>query len=49
MVSFHVMGHHWAITQAAEAGCVRLIKPHPEKLREYSERTVGTGRASRKW
>jgi aspartate ammonia-lyase len=73
MVSFHVMGHHWAITHAAEAGqlelnvmmpyvayalleslhivrnavvmfdekCVRLIKAHPEKLREYSERTVG--------
>lgn len=73
MVSFHVLGHHWAITHAAEAGqlqlnvmmpyvayalleslhvvrnavmtfdqkCVRLIKAHPEKLREYSERTVG--------
>ena len=21
--------------------CVRLIKPHPEKMREYAERTVG--------
>ncbi|HEX2268848.1 MAG TPA: aspartate ammonia-lyase [Pyrinomonadaceae bacterium] len=73
MVSFHVMGHHWAITQCAEAGqlelnvmmpyvayaqleslhvvrnavamfdekCVRLVKAHPEKLREYAERTVG--------
>lgn len=73
MVSFHVMGHHWAITHAAEAGqlelnvmmpyvayalleslqimrnaiatfdekCVRLIKAHPEKLCEYSERSVG--------
>jgi aspartate ammonia-lyase len=73
MVSFHVMGHHWAITHAAEAGqlelnvmmpyvayalleslqivrnavatfdekCVRLIKAHPDKLGEYSERTVG--------
>lgn len=23
--------------------CVRLIKAHPEKLREYAERTVGVG------
>lgn len=73
MVSFHVLGHHWAITHAAEAGqlelnvmmpyvayalleslnvvrnavvtfdekCVRLITAHREKLREYSERSVG--------
>jgi aspartate ammonia-lyase len=73
MVSFHVMGHHTAITHCAHAGqlelnvmmpyvayamleslhvmrnavatfdekCVRLIKPHPDKLREYAERSVG--------
>jgi aspartate ammonia-lyase len=73
MVSFHVMGHHTAITHCAQAGqlelnvmmpyvayalleslqimrnavatfdekCVRLIKPHPEKMREYAERSVG--------
>jgi aspartate ammonia-lyase len=73
MVSFHVMGHHEAVTHCAQAGqlelnvmmpyvayalleslqvmrnavatfdekCVRLVKPHPEKLREYAERTVG--------
>ena len=73
MVSFHVMGHHTAITHCAQAGqlelnvmmpyvayalleslqimrnaietfdekCVRLIKAHPEKLREYAERSVG--------
>src|SRR5829696_8025025 len=73
MVSFHVMGHHTAVTHCAQAGqlelnvmmpyvayalleslnmmrnavttfdekCVRLIKAHPEKMREYAERSVG--------
>ena len=73
MVSFHVMGHHSAVTHCAQAGqlelnvmmpyvayalleslpimtnavrtfdekCVRLIKAHPEKMREYAERSVG--------
>ena len=73
MVSFHVMGHHAAVTHCAQAGqlelnvmmpyvayalleslkvmcravvtfdekCVRLIKPHREKMREYAERSVG--------
>ncbi len=73
MVSFHVMGHHTAVTHCAHAGqlelnvmmpyvayalleslkvmrsavetfdekCVRLIKPHREKMREYAERSVG--------
>ena len=73
MVSFHVMGHHNAITHCSHAGqlelnvmmpyvayalfeslhvmrnavatfdekCVRLIKPHREKMREYAERSVG--------
>jgi aspartate ammonia-lyase len=73
MVSFHVLGHHAAVTHCAQAGqlelnvmmpyvayalleslqimrngvatfdekCVRLIKPHPEKMREYAERSVG--------
>jgi aspartate ammonia-lyase len=73
MVSFHVLGHHSAVTHCAQAGqlelnvmmpyvayallevldimrnavvtfdekCVQLIKPHPEKMREYAERSVG--------
>lgn len=73
MVSFHVMGHHTAVTHCAQAGqlelnvmmpyvayalleslpimrnavttfdekCVRVIKAHPEKMREYAERSVG--------
>lgn len=73
MVSFHVLGHHSAVTHCAQAGqlelnvmmpyvayallemlqimrnavatfdekCVRLVKPHPEKMREYAERSVG--------
>ena len=73
MVSFHVMGHHEAVTHCAQAGqlelnvmmpyvayalleslqimrnavatfdekCVRLVKPHSEKMREYAERSVG--------
>jgi aspartate ammonia-lyase len=73
MVSFHVLGHHSAVTHCAQAGqlelnvmmpyvayalletleimrnavvtfdekCVRLIKPHPEKMHEYAERSVG--------
>jgi aspartate ammonia-lyase len=73
MVSFHVLGHHTAVTHCAQAGqlelnvmmpyvayallealkimrnavatfdekCVRLIKPHREKMREYAERSVG--------
>ena len=73
MVSFHVMGHHTAVTHCAQAGqlelnvmmpyvayalleslqimrnavttfdenCVRLIKAHPEKMRQYAERSVG--------
>jgi aspartate ammonia-lyase len=73
MVSFHVMGHHAAVTHCAHAGqlelnvmmpylayalleslqvmrnavatfdekCVRLIKPHREKMSEYAERSVG--------
>ena len=73
MISFHVLGHHSAVTHCAQAGqlelnvmmpyvayalleslhvvrnavatfdekCVRLIRAHPEKLREYSERSVG--------
>jgi aspartate ammonia-lyase len=73
MVSFHVLGHHAAVTHCAQAGQlelnvmmpyvayallevlqimrnavatfdekgVRLIKPHPEKMREYAERSVG--------
>lgn len=73
MVSFHVLGHHSAVTHCAQAGqlelnvmmpyvayallevldimrnavvtfdekCVQLVKPHPEKMREYAERSVG--------
>ena len=73
MISFHVLGHHSAVTHCAQAGqlelnvmmpyvayalleslqimrngvatfdekCVRLIKAHPEKMREYAERSVG--------
>jgi aspartate ammonia-lyase len=73
MVSFHVLGHHAAVTHCAQAGqlelnvmmpyvayalletlqimrnavatfdekCVRMITAHPEKMREYAERSVG--------
>jgi len=36
--SLHVMRNAVA---TFDEKCVRLIKPHPEKMREYAERSVG--------